>query len=471
MGDIVKLFELYNEYQAILSLLKGKPHKLIEDTRIINITMRDGFDLDLLENIGSTVKYFDLCCNPFSDEYDDIIEELQSGIKSITDITYISIIVEKDVIEEINNIQHVFFDKHSAINCVKKVKNRENANKINIGIINNENIETELFNFVNLTAGVHYEDVPVKEIDPEVAKHIDFYLSNNRSNDHSFYFNPYSFVLKKSLDSSSEFIDMIKKEFYKITLESLSDKEESGSFIIRGDKNISIVSNEHFSIVNYKEFLDIFTFLISHQKFTEKFIITKKVISLYVHDKETISDLDEKLPEIWKTINHYYNHYIEDNIKDFFKTKDQLLKEAMNVSKVIYEQTDKISNSIIASIISILILLVTTLYRSFQHLNIFYASLLMLIFFIFSCVYFHLMSSSSKKRYDLTSKQFDHFISEVSLIQKEEVKVIRKIYLENPYKELKNTLQNLLFLLIFINSVLLIAFLVFICFEYNYCLC
>lgn len=188
---------------------------------------------------------------------------------------------------------------------------------------------------------------------------------------------------------------------------------------------------------------------------------------MYVDDKETIADLDGKLPNIWITVNHYYDHYIEDNIKDFFKTKDQLLKEAMNTAKAIYEQTDKISTSIVASIVSILVLLVTTLYRSFEKFSVSYTLVFMVVFISFSIFYYWLTSSSSKKRYLLIEKQFDCFISEISLLQKDEIKQIKKTYLKDSNAEMERSLQRLLWLFIIVNSVMVYSFLVYMCVKYN----
>ncbi|KZR58350.1 hypothetical protein [Pseudobacillus badius] len=469
----IDVFSVYKEYQAICSLLKSYNFQLKETENVIDITVSEDFDIELLKELGSVVHLFYLNCNPFPDDYDDIIAGLERGYKNISDITSISINFEKEYqINKIKNVQYIFFEKKSAIDFISTYSASEFADKINIGIMNSEGIETELFNFINVTNSSEFTEPPIKKISDETIKNIDFYLSNNRNNNHTNYFNPYSFVIMSSfLDSKSELSEMIKKEFYKSMLQSLSDKKEESSFIIRGEKNVAISFDDSFTVRNYKYFTDIFMFLISHQKYTEKFIITKKVITLYIHDEETLNDLDEKLPKVWKTINHYYNHYIEDNLKEFFKTKDQLLKEAMSVSKVIYEQTDKISNSITASIISTIILLITTLYRSLENLNIVFATCFIIIFFLFSSVYYHLMSDSTKKRYALTKEQFDHFISEISLIQGEEVEVIREKYLTNPYAELKKTLRKLLILLAAINLFLIQFYLIFICLKFNYCLC
>jgi hypothetical protein len=463
LGMNISLFKIYDEYQAILSLLKENNYVLEETTRIINFSITDGLDIDLLKKLASAVSIFDLNCNPFSDDYEDIILDLEKGYITITDITSITINIEKDYkFEKIKSIDYIFFNKESAISCIPAIQEKELSNKINIGIINSDDIETELFNFINITESTRIIEPQLIKIADETIKHIEFYLSNNRNNNHTYYFNPYSFVLlNRYLECHSDFSAMVKTNFYQEMLQSLSDKKEGNSYIIRGDKNISINSLESFPTNNYKNFVDIFLFLISHQKYTEKFIITKKVITLYINEKETIKDLDERLPEIWKTINYYYDHYIEDNLKDFFKTKDQLLKEAMNVSKVIYEQTDKIGNSIIGSIISTIILLITTLYRTLDGLNIIYASSFILIFLLFSIGYYHLISDSTIKRYELTKAQFEHFISEISIIRKDEVDLIREKYINAPYTELNNSLRKLFILLIGVNIFLIVFFIFF----------
>jgi heme/copper-type cytochrome/quinol oxidase subunit 4 len=470
--NITNIIKVYDEYRAILSLLIDKNFLLEETISIVDITLKQGFDLNLLKELGSVISFFNLNCNPFSDDYEDIIIDLEKGYKSISEITSISLNIEKEfVIGKISNIPYVFFDKKLAINSIKSIPVCDNSYKINIGIINNEDIQTELINFINfkgLNDISEVLDIPISE---ETVKHIEFYLSNNRNKNHTYYHNPYSFVINSSHVTDSEFIQLIKNEFFITMLQSLSDKENEGTFIIRGEKNVVLMKEKIFLTNNYKSFVDVFKFLISHQKYTEKFIITKKVITLYIQDKETFTGLDEKLPEIWKTINHYYDHYIEDNLKEFFKTKDQLLKEAMNVSKVIYEQTDKIGNSIIASIISTIILLITTLYRTLENLNIVYSGIFIFIFLVFSVIYYLLMSDSTKKRFKLTEGQFEHFIKEISLIRSEEVEIIREKYLKNPYTELKRTLNKLLILLLIINTILIMTFLVYICIKYGYCIC
>jgi hypothetical protein len=135
-----------------------------------------------------------------------------------------------------------------------------------------------------------------------------------------------------------------------------------------------------------------------------------------------------------------------------------LLKEAMNVSKVIYDQTDKINNSIIASILSLIVLIATTIVRSLENITMAYSVTVISVFFVFSAIYYFIMQSSSQNRYKLTRNQFLYFIKEVSIIQNDELKNLQSTYLEKPFSDLKNTLNKLLTILLVINLFLMIFF-------------
>ncbi|MBD8003776.1 hypothetical protein [Bacillus norwichensis] len=111
------------------------------------------------------------------------------------------------------------------------------------------------------------------------------------------------------------------------------------------------------------------------------------------------------------------------------------------------------------------------IYRSLGDLTISFFSILILVFLLFSFIYYYLMSNSSKKRFQITEKQFLYFINEISLMQKEEIDELKQTYLEEPYHELCNTLNKLLWLLVIINVLLFISFLVFACIKGYFCFC
>jgi uncharacterized protein YfkK (UPF0435 family) len=457
----VDIFPVFKEFSSILLLLENKSFDYTETIDIIAIRISQDLNLELIKSFKDKINYFNLSCNPFNEDIEDIIYDLENNMKEISEITDISINLEKNItFDKYDKIDYLFFDKKSAISSLCNITEKR-LNKLNIGIINNENVETEIINFISLENENSFGDVAVHKIHEQIIENLDFYLSNNKRSKQNYNYNPYSFILKNNQESTNEFVKMLENEFYKTFLDCLAEKEDINGYVIRGEINISISNTNEFSTKHYQDFLNIFSFLISQRRYTEKYMIIKRVITLYLVDKDSISKLDESLPNIWKTISHYYNHYIEDDIKDFFKTKDQLLKEAMSASKVIFEQTDKISNSFIGSILSVLILLVTTLFRTLDNITLIYAVTFIIIFIVFSIIFYMLMKSSSIKRYDLISKQFNLFIDEISLIPTDEVTKIRKIYLEDPYSELLISINKLRMLFVGINIGLLITVFIF----------
>ncbi|WP_117168892.1 hypothetical protein [Paraliobacillus sediminis] len=460
--SIVKILDAYEEFQAILFEV-GNEGQVNDSLTDVNIEMKKDISLELLRKLSGLVKNFEVLCNPFPDDCDVIIDDLINGEREINDIESISILLEKNFfVDDIGELDYYFFDFRSALKSIETIGKSKNGNKINIGIPSNEFIETDTLVFISLNKETNLSKIKKISIDSIIDENINFYLSNNKKSNHSYYFNPYSFLIKEVSYDETPFVKSVKMYFYNTMLDSLSDKKEDSLFILRGEKSISILIDNDFQTDNYQDFIKIFSFLVSVQKYTEKYIIIKKVFSLYILNKEDITALDQKLPDIRKTINHYYDHYIEDNIKDFFRTKDQLLKEAMNVSKVIYEQTDKINTSIVASLLSIIIIFVTTLYRTMADITLTYFASILIIFVVFSLVYYYLMSNSSEKRYKLTKKQFEHFINEVALIQGKEIKKLKFTYLDAPYEELKSTLKKLLYFLIIINVLIIVSFIIFL---------
>jgi hypothetical protein len=462
----VNVLTLYEEYIDILALLDGKPYEILEDAKMIVISLTDNLSLKLFEAIGKRVNNFTYSLNPLSDPFEDVIDDLKRGSTDIREIDSITLDIQKDVsFDKIENLDLIFFEQKAVVESLKNYRYSNREYKLNIGVINIINFETEILNFTNVSNELINEPIRLKKLDPGITEHLYFYLSNNKKSNQSMIYNPYSFIIKDNYETEKEIplIKIIKDEFYYTMLDCLSDKLEDDSYVIRGEKNITLSKDNCFSTNNYSTLIDVFLFLISQKKYTEKYIIIKKVITLYMNDKDSISTFDFKLSNIWKTINHYYNHYIEDNIKEFFKTKDQLLKEAMSASKVIYEQTDKVSNSIVASILSVLIIIVSTIFRSLTVINLAFVIIFLVIFLVFSVVFYSVTKKSAEKRYELTKAQFDHFINEISLIPQDEVKKIREIYLLNPYQELKKSINRLYrslltFNLLFIGSSIFYVF-------------
>lgn len=466
--SLEKIILVYNEFQAIQNLVVGKKQEIIDDGKKIAINLYTGFTLELLKDLDGTVQHFEVHCNPFSQPCEEIIEDIRCGNKSIDEVESISILIEKDInFDRIENLDYFFMSIESALDFIGKIKKDSNGNKINIGIPYCEPVETELLNIISLDP--HTTQIVRKKVNKVIDKNVNLYLNYNKKGTQGYYLNPYAFILVNDNDDKSH--KLIKRHFYLTALEGISDKIENNTFVIRGKKNIQITKSGEFDTNNYQDFVNILNFLMSEEKYMEKYLITKKVFSYYIADEEDISGLDNKMPNIRKTIRHYYNHYIEDDIKDFFKTKDQLLKEAMNVSKVIYEQTDKVITSITASLISVILILVTTLYRMIQLITVTYFLIILITFLIFSVVFYYLTKSTSEKRYKLTKSQFEYFMNEMSLLKKIEIESLQSTYLEKPYNEMKNTILMLKYILITFNIFLIFSFFIFLYISGYFCLC
>ncbi|MBD1223306.1 hypothetical protein [Virgibacillus halodenitrificans] len=464
--SLEKLLSDYEEFQVILSKLDNS-WKLNETLNLVEFKTDNKICISFLKEINSLADRFEIYCNPFTADCNEIIEDLESSHIGIEDIDSVSIQLEKDI--QFTVLDFYFFDREFALKSTQEVNSKLDS-KLQIGIPDIEYTETETIQFLPLKSELDLNGIQRIKINEITQENIKFYLSNNKRDKHSYYYNPYSFIISEGEgEENSDFIDLIRRFFYLTMLDCLSDKKSQKGFLIRGEKNISILKNRDFATNNYYSFVDIFYFLISAKRFTEKYIIIKKVFSIYIIDDENISALDGKLNNIWKTITHYYNHYIEESLEDFFETKDKLLKEAMNASKIIYEQTDKLYTTIIASLLSLVIVFITTLYRSMTTLTVSYFVTLLILFISFSVVYYLLMSSSAKQRYKMTNAQFTYFMDEVSLMEESESDKLRETYLLGPYEILTDTLNNLKTVLISINVFIFLSFLVFIIVKYDIC--
>lgn len=454
--SIQKMIDIHEEFQAILSLV-GRTRTIVEDLENIEINLEDNITLELLKKINAVVSQFGIYCNPFSSDCNEIILEIEQGILEIEEIESISINIDKkSILNEDSNLHYYFLDINSALNSLVFIGKQGDSCKINIGIPFYESVETELLNIITLNAETDLAQIEKKAIKNNIDESIKLYLSYNKKGNHNYHYNPYTFVISNASTTHK----LIQRHFYQTTLDFLSDKSNNDKYIIRGEKTVNVRKSEDFTTENYEDIVWILFYLISEEKYMEKYLISKKVFSYYIIENMDLSGLDDKMPNIRKTIRHYYNHYIEDDIKDFFKTKDQLLKEAMSVSKVIYEQTDKVNTSITASLLSVILLLVTTLYGVIESITVVHLLAILLVFLIFSLFYYRLIKKSSIKRYSLAKAQFMYFINEISLIKDSEVFALKKVYLNDPFEELDRTIRKLFNVLFTINYVLFLVFII-----------
>lgn len=450
-----KAKEIKDEYELALSLLESSDYTVIEELNKISIRV-DSPNFDLINKINDSLKNFVVHPNVDKNSYiiSDLLEDLRLNIITIDKVNHILLVLDKKtLIEKINQIDYLMFTT-AFINTLQKINEPLN-DKLNIlHFLSAESFSTHLINFYPAFQDI--DTLATIKIDIQKADEVTAFLSHNKHINQNIFFNPFAFRIVNPLNIQDEVISKeIKKYFYLCFIEALSDSfnQDSNKYVLNAKKKISIFKDENFSTHNYFTFCTIFDFLITEHKYTEKYIIIKKVLTLYTHHECTITEIDKNLGNIWKTTHNYYDDYIEDNIKDFFDTKDQLLKEATSISKLVYEQTDKVNNSIVASILSILIVFATTLFRQISTISLITLIFVFVIFVVFSVTYYAVIRKSSLNRYELTKNQFEYFVSDVSFLDETELKKIKKYYLEDPFEQLEKTLVAFRSVLIGINII------------------
>jgi hypothetical protein len=450
-----KVKEIKDEYEIALSILESSNYTVIEESNKLSIRV-NAPDFDLLNKINDSLKNFVVHPNVDKTSYilADLLEDLSLNLITIDKVNHILLVLDKKkFIEKITQIDYLMFTP-AFINTLQKVSKPLN-NKLNIlHFLSSESFSTHLINFFPTSQDV--ETLAPIKIDIQKANEVSAFLSHNKHINQDIFFNPFAFRIVNPLNIQDEVISKeIKKYFYHCFIEALSDSFnlESNKYVLNAKKKISILKDENFSTQNYLTFCTIFDFLVTEHKYTEKYIIIKKVLTIYTHHECTITEIDKNLGNIWKTTHNYYDDYIEDNIKDFFDTKDQLLKEATSISKLVYEQTDKVNTSIVASILSILVVFATTLFRQISTISLITLVFILLIFIVFSVTYYAVIRKSSLNRYELTKDQFEYFVSDVSFLDETELKKIKKYYLEDPFNQLEITLVAFRNILIGINMI------------------
>lgn len=450
-----KVKEIKDEYELALSILDSSKYSITEELNNISIKV-DSPTHDLINKINDSLTNFGVYPNVEKSSYTlaDLLEDLRLNIISIDKVNYILLVLDKKtLIEKINKIDYLMFTTEF-INTLRKINDPLDEKLNIIHFLSSESFSTHLLNFY--PASQDASTLATINIDTQKADEVAAFLSHNKHINQDIFFNPFAFRIVNSVNIQDEVISKeIKKYFYLCFIEALSDSfnQDSNKYVLNAKKKISIFKDENFSTHNYLTFCTIFDFLITEHKYTEKYIIIKKVLTIYTHHECTITEIDKNLSNIWKTTHNYYDDYIEDNIKDFFDAKDQLLKEATSISKLVYEQTDKVNTSIVASILSILVVFATTLFRQITTISLISLIFVLVVFVAFSMTYYILIRRSSINRYELTKNQFEYFISDVSFLDEIELKNIKKYYLEDPFKQLEKTLVAFRNVLIGINII------------------
>lgn len=454
----IQFKKIYDEFIAIRDLTTPFNPAVTENERILQL---DFTGLDSKETLTELSRFelFEVYCG--SDELRMAIKKLENPNTNFTidDVQKLKFRIkhsknmQKDYAEKLD---YYFFLEDKAYDFLLKKNFTLEDKKISIGLYNIKSFNTSIFSFIDILneAVTDLDSIIENETLTQIKR-----LFKNTDQKFTMHNNVLSYTIKNpnhDCPMQCKIIRMYYKAFFKL----FSYKDENETFDIRGKKKIIISADENFSIENYAEFVNIINFLFSDDKFLEKYIIIKNVLTRYVHDRATFSNLDTKIIEIKKTSEHYFEKYVQEDLEDFFKSRDSVYKEALNTSKAINEQNDKVNSYINASLISFLILTMTFIFNNFMTFNLGKLIFTFVSLFVFSMFFYFYVYKSSIERYNTIEEQFDLFLDKMGIILITEKKDITKVYLEKPFADLKKSLTRVEFLMILLNVAFFVAILI-----------
>ncbi|WP_394191150.1 hypothetical protein [Paenisporosarcina quisquiliarum] len=455
--------ELFNEYNSIRTHFGKNVKKVNDDIEILSITIVKVFSKVELEEFSEKINRFKIFVNPSGMFLSDYLDEVAEQIYTIEEITELNIQLEKsEFIQFFSNLDYFFFDVESMLkNLSKKTYSSTNPYKLNIVLPEINSFETIFFNFTSIETLNRESKLTLVETDQSYNDPLDFFSSLYKLELTYGNTNPFLYIIKNfHINTKDELQKSIMKRFYIDFLDFISDQSDENNFLIRGNKSLKINKSVDFSTLNYYELVNLFMFLISGEKFLEKITIVKNVFTLYLNDEISIGTFDEKLEKIWKTIQHYFHNYITDDLKDFFKDRDSLFKEAMTVSKSIKDQTDKLYTAINSSLISLVIGVTISAYTSFARDDVFILVVSLIVFISFSVVYYQFSKKHVNERITLIKDQFNHFVDNIYILENTEKETFKAKYLLLPIKILNNVLLRFKYLIVYMNiSVFFLFFL------------
>ncbi|WP_313891161.1 hypothetical protein [Psychrobacillus sp.] len=445
--------KIYSEFLALNELTINYNPTITENEFMLQIEFRGLDSRKMLEKLMQ-LQYFEALSDSGSPSF--LIQKLDSSslqfsIEEVQKIRW-RIQYEKSTENEyVQNLDYYYFLPDKAIELLTNNHFDSQEEKILLGLYNVDSFETPIFKFINLLTETDFNFE--KTLNDDILTPVNRLLTNTDQK-FNLYNNVYSFmIVNPNLECS--FQQAIIREYYKSFFKLLSYKHDDDQYDIRGNKKIIILVDENFSISNYVIFINLVDFLFKDERFLEKYIIIKNVFTRYVHDKESITSLNTKIIEINKTTKYYFEKYVQEDLNDFFKNRDTVYKEAINISKSINEQNDKINTYINASLISFLILAVSFLLKNVSALSITNLIVANVSLLVFSFAFYSFISNSTKERYRTTESQFMLFLDKMGIILSDEKEELIDTYLETPYNDLLKSLSRVQDLLVYSNIILI----------------
>lgn len=126
-----------------------------------------------------------------------------------------------------------------------------------------------------------------------------------------------------------------------------NDNYDSNVQLIKGYKNVYFCKKLEYdkgtSSENSKYSFKLIDFLIDEDKYMDKLLMVRNSITLYLDTNSSIQDFLSKSKDIYRTVDHNFDLYIQNEIKVFLEQKNALFHEYIRVSRQLGELTNDLS--------------------------------------------------------------------------------------------------------------------------------
>lgn len=442
--------------ESIFSFYKSNQHNIVDET-IKYITFKlnfavneiDSTDITILQNIENITFSFEymgrITGAKSIDEFKSTFGKTSKYLEVDKEVKVIIKIAKKDFNKN-NKFENFYFfsSYHHLEEKFGKIYTKfdwiNNKNKLYIFCLCMDGNQEYQNDFVNIIPFEKYSTISEEIISLECLKKFEVFKGRNENNTITSLYNyPLSWM-----DNSGKSPRFLLNHSINLFIESISNEVSiNKNILIKGYKNVYFEKDliEDVNEINEENIIYTFkliNFLIDEDKFYDKLLIIRNNITLYLDSNTSIKDFLEKSKEIYKTVTHNFDLYIQNEIKVFLEQKNALLHEFISVSK----QLGEIINDITAQLRNIGASLLGTVFIGLiSDIDLNYSTkavnLILLSYSIFFIINFGITFSHSKQ-FKSTKSLLENYTKTIAINNKEfNFKTLESEYLKEPSTNFK----------------------------------
>lgn len=350
--------------ESILDFLETNQHKIISETITslkfkLDIIVKeiDNSDITGLQNIENLTFSFEYAGETSGatcvEEFKEIFGNGDNYLKVEESVTVIVTIKKKYLNKNEKFENFYFFSSYSHFkekfgNVYKSFEWQNNSKKVYVFCFCMDKKIEYLNDFIHVLPFNKFSSINEEEIQFEALKKFNVFKEHNENKTITSIFNyPLTWIDSKG-KSPLFFLNHSLNLFFESISNDISD---TNRVLIKGYKNIYFEKDlmEDFDEENQEGVIFTFkliNFLIDEDKFYDKLLIIRNNITLYLNTNSSIKDYLDKIKEIYKTVSHNFDLYIQNEVKVFLEQKNALLHEFISVSKQLGDITNDLSNQL-----------------------------------------------------------------------------------------------------------------------------